>query len=87
VSTFLSLSPDWRPSQKPAHPLSAYAGIYVDKVGTLGRLSVKLEGNALAIDYLDKPPPLLPANFRFVFEPGASRARYVVTPVGVGVRE
>jgi CubicO group peptidase (beta-lactamase class C family) len=87
MSTFLSLSPDWRPSRKPAHPLSAYAGIYVDKVGTLGRLSVKLEGNALAIDYLDKPPPLLPARFRFVFEPGTPRARYVVTPVGVGERE
>lgn len=84
LSTFLSLSEDWQPPPGPAHPLAAYAGTYVDPAGTLGRLRVSLEGEHLAIDYLDGPPPLLPANFRFTFEPGAAHARYVVTPVGVG---
>jgi hypothetical protein len=56
-------------------------------VGTLGRLRVSQEGDHLAIDYLDGPPPLLPPSFRFAFEPGATHARYVVTPVGVGQRQ
>jgi CubicO group peptidase (beta-lactamase class C family) len=87
MSTFLSISEDWQPPPGPAHPLSAYAGTYVDDAGSLGRLRVSLEEEVLAIDYLDGPPPLLPANFRFVFEAGASRARYVVTPIGVGERK
>jgi beta-lactamase class C len=86
LSTFLSLSPDWQAPQVPAHPLAAYTGIYRDEVGTLGRLRVSLEGEQLVIDYLDGPPPLLPPGFRFAFEPGATRARYVVSPVGVGQR-
>ena len=86
LSTFLSISENWRPPAGPAHPPSAYTGVYVDDVGSLGRLRVSLEAEDLVIDYLDGPPPLLPANFRFVFERGAPRARYVVTPVGVGRR-
>jgi CubicO group peptidase (beta-lactamase class C family) len=86
LSTFLSLSADWQPPPGPAHPLPAYAGLYVDEAGTLGRLRVSLEEDQLAIDYLDNPPPLLPPNFRFVFEPGSEHARYVVTAVGVGER-
>jgi CubicO group peptidase (beta-lactamase class C family) len=86
LSTFLSLSPDWQPPNDPAHPLSAYTGIYVDRAGSLGRLSVSVEDEELVLDYLDGPPPLLPATFRFTFDEGASRARYVVTPVGVGER-
>lgn len=85
MSTFLSVPEDWQPPG-PAHPLSAYVGIYVDGAGTLGRLRVSLEDGELVIDYLDGPPPLLPANFSFVFERGAPQARYVVTPVGVGER-
>lgn len=87
LSTFLFLSEDWQPPSGSAFPLSAYVGDYVDRVGTLGRVRVSLEGEELTIDYLDGPPPLLPANFRFVFEPGAPRARYIVTPVGVGTRQ
>jgi len=86
LSTFLSLPEDWRPPPGPAHPLSAYVGVYVDQAGSLGRLQVSLEGDDLVIDYRDKAPALLPANFRFAFESGAERPRYVVTPVGVGVR-
>jgi hypothetical protein len=86
LSTFLSLPPDWQPQQVPAHPLAAYTGVYRDEVGTLGRLRVSLEGEQLVIDYLDGPPPLLPPGFGFAFEPGATRARYVVSPVGVGQR-
>jgi CubicO group peptidase (beta-lactamase class C family) len=86
LSTFLSLSEDWQPPPGPAHALAAYAGLYVDPAGTLGRLRVSLEGDQLAIDYLDSPPPLLPPNFRFVFEPGSEHARYVVTAIGVGER-
>jgi hypothetical protein len=86
LSTFLSLPPDWQTPQVPEHPLAAYTGIYHDEVGTLGRLRVSLEGERLVIDYLDAPPPLLPPGFRFAFEPGATRARYVVSPVGVGQR-
>lgn len=86
LSTFLPASADWQPPRGPLHPLDAYAGTYEDNAGTLGRLKVSIEGDVLAIDYLDGPPPLLPATFRFVFEPGTKRARYVVTPVGVGER-
>lgn len=86
MSTFLSLSENWRPAAMTARPLAAYVGVYVDEAGTLGRLRVSLEGERLAIDYLDGTPPLLPANFRFVFERGAEKARYVVTEVGVGER-
>ena len=86
LSTFLALPHDWQPPRGPAHPLDAYTGIYRDEAGTLGRLRVSLEGEALVIDYLDGPPPLLPPGFRFAFEPGQERATYVVTPVGVGKR-
>jgi CubicO group peptidase (beta-lactamase class C family) len=86
LSTFLSIPEDWQPPPGPAHPLSAYVGVYVDRVGTLGRLRVSLEEGDLVMDYLDALPPLLPPGFRFVFEPGAERPRYVVTPVGVGER-
>jgi hypothetical protein len=86
MSTFLSISEDWQSPPGPMHPLSAYVGVYLDKAGSLGRLRVSLEGEALVIDYLDAAPPLLPPTFRFVFDPGAERARYVVTPVGVGER-
>ena len=34
----------------------------------------------IAIDYLDGLSPLLPPSFRFAFPPGATHARYVVTP-------
>ena len=87
LSTFLDLSPDWRPPKGPKHPLAAYTGVYVDEAGTLGRLQVSLTPEGLAIDYLDGRPPLLPPRFRFVFERGAERARYVVTAVGVGQRQ
>jgi hypothetical protein len=60
--------------------------VYVDQAGSLGRLQVSLEGDDLVMDYLDQAPALLPANFHFAFESGAERPRYVVTPVGVGVR-
>jgi CubicO group peptidase (beta-lactamase class C family) len=86
MSTFLSLSADWRAPPGAAHPPSAYTGIYFDDAGTLGRLRVSLEGERLVIDYLDGKPPLLPATFHFVFDPGALHAHYVVTPVGVGQR-
>jgi hypothetical protein len=86
LSTFLPASADWQPPPGPLRPLDAYVGTYEDNAGTLGRLKVSIEGDVLAIDYLDGPPPLLPATFRFVFEPGTRRARYVVTPVGVGER-
>jgi CubicO group peptidase (beta-lactamase class C family) len=86
LSTFLDIPADWRPPPGPAHPLSAYVGVYMDRGGTLGRLRVSLEENDLVIDYLDAAPALLPPNFSFVFEPGAERPRYVVTPVGVGER-
>jgi len=86
LSTFLSLPEDWQPPPGPEHPLDAYTGVYVDHHGTLGRLRVRLESGALAIDYLDARPPLLPANFRFVFAGGSPRPRYVVTAVGVGER-
>jgi hypothetical protein len=80
------LDHDWRGSATPLHPLESYAGLYVDEIGTLGRLRVSLEEEGLAIDYLDGPPPLLPANFRFAFMPGESRAAYVVPAIGVGRR-
>jgi len=86
LSTFLSISNDWGPPPRPAHPLSAYTGLYVDEAGTLGRLRVGLENGELVIDYLDARPPLLPAAFSFSIEPGADHARYVITPVGVGER-
>jgi len=86
LSTFLSLSADWQGPPGPAHGLGAYPGLYVDPAGTLGRLRVSREGDGLMIDYPDGDPSLLPASFRFVFEPGAHRARYVVTPIGVGER-
>lgn len=86
LSTFLSLPADWQPPPGPAHPLAAYTGVYRDEVATLGTLRVSLEEGSLVIDYLDGPPPLLPPGFRFVFLPGAERADYVVTPVGVGKR-
>jgi len=54
--------------------------------GALGRVRVRLEGEHLAYDYPDGAPRLLPAWFRFQFELGSARARYVVTPVGVGER-
>ncbi len=85
MSTFLSVPEDWQPPG-PAHQLAAYTGTYVDAAGSLGRLRVSLEDDALVIDYLDGAPALLPANFSFAFEPGAAQARYVVTPVGVGER-
>ena len=86
LSTFLSISEDWQPPAGAAHPLSAYSGVYLDEVGTLGRVRVSLEDDTLVLDYVDGHPPLLPAGFRFVFEPGAARARYIVTPIGVGER-
>jgi CubicO group peptidase (beta-lactamase class C family) len=86
MSTFLSLPEDWQPPPGPAHALNAYVGDYVDRAGTLGHLRVSLEGEQLVIDYLDGPPPLLSPAFRFVLEPGASLAHYVVTPIGVGER-
>lgn len=86
LSTLLDLDRDWQGPAKPLHSLESYAGQYVDEVGTLGRLRVSLEGDGLAIDYLDGPPPLLPATFRFAFAPGESRAAYVVTAIGVGRR-
>lgn len=87
LSTFLDLSPNWSPKAEAAHPLQAYAGLYVDRVGTLGRFKVSLDGDRLTMEYLDGPPSLLPANFRFVFDKGSSEARYVVTAIGVGTRE
>jgi CubicO group peptidase (beta-lactamase class C family) len=86
MSAFLSTSENWQPLPGPAHPLRAYTGTYVDAAGSLGTLRVSQEGDALVIDYLDGAPPLLPASFRFVFEPGAQQPRYVVTAVGVGMR-
>lgn len=86
ISTSLSLPADWSAPKIPAHPLSAHTGVYTDTVGTLGRVRVSLEDEALAIDYLDEPPALLPASFRFAFEAGTQKARYIVTPVGVGQR-
>jgi CubicO group peptidase (beta-lactamase class C family) len=86
LSTFLALSPDWAPPPGPAHPLSAYAGLYVDDAGTLGRVRFSIEDDALVLDYLDGPPPLLPATFSFHFDTGTLHPRYVVTPVGVGER-
>jgi len=86
LSTFAGVSQDWQAARVPAHPLSEYAGVYVDSIATLGRLRVSLEEGHLAIDYLNGLPPLLPPGFSFVFEPGAQRARYVVTPIGVGER-
>jgi len=86
LSTFASISEDWQPARVPAHPLNDYTGVYVDEVATLGRLRVSLEEGHLVIDYLGAAPPLLAPGFRFVFEPGAHHARYVVTPIGVGER-
>jgi hypothetical protein len=86
LRTFLSISEDWQPPPGPKHPLNAYVGVYADAAGSLGRLQVSLEEGALVIDYPNGAPALLPPNFRFVFEPGAERARYVVTAVGVGER-
>ena len=86
LSTFLSLPADWQPPPGPEHPLSAYVGDYVDPAGTLGHLRVSLEREHLVIDYLDGRPALLSPGFRFVFEPGAAQARYVVSPIGVGER-
>jgi CubicO group peptidase (beta-lactamase class C family) len=86
LSTFASISEDWQPARVPSHALDDYTGVYVDRVATLGRLRVSLEQGHLVIDYLDAAPPQLTPGFGFVFEPGARRARYVVTPIGVGER-
>jgi len=86
LSTLASLSEDWQPARVPPHPLEDYTGVYVDHVASLRRLRVSLEQGRLVVDYLDGAPPLLTPGFRFVFEPGERRARYVVTPIGVGER-
>jgi hypothetical protein len=86
VSTFLNLSDDWQPAAGPQHPLAAYAGLYTDRAGGLGHIRVGVEEGRLVVDYVDGPPPLLPVNFRFVFEPGSANARYIVTAAGVGSR-
>ncbi len=83
LSTFLDLSADWSPSRAPAHPLGRYAGEYRDEAGTLGRVRIGVEGDHLALDYLDAPPPLLPSEIRFQFTEGTV---YLVTPVGVATR-
>ena len=57
-----------------------------NQAGSLGQLSVRLENGQLAIHYLDGPPRVLPANFRFAFDSGSPDARYVVTAVRVGRR-
>lgn len=62
------------------------AAARLQRLALLPRLRVSLEGDRLAIDYLDGPPPLLPVIFRFAFAPGESRAAYVVTAIGVGRR-
>ncbi len=60
------------------------AAARLQRLALLPRLRVSLEGDRLAIDYLDGPPPLLPVIFRFAFAPGESCAAYVVTAIGVG---
>jgi hypothetical protein len=86
MSVLLDISPDWRPREDASHALASYVGMYADPRGGLGRLRVRLEGEHLAYDYPDGAPRLMPAWFRFQFEPGTGRARYVVTPVGVAER-
>jgi hypothetical protein len=86
MSVFLDISPDWKPREDASHALASYAGIYSDPRGGLGRVRVSLEGEHLAYDYPDGAPRLVPAWFRFQFKPDSARARYVVTPVGVGER-
>ncbi len=87
LSLFLDLPDDWRASADGmAHPLTAYLGTYADRRSSLGRVRVRLDGEGLAYDYLDGPPALLPAQFRFKFVPGDERARFLVTAVGVGER-
>ncbi len=87
LSVFLDLPDDWRPSASGrSHPLTAYLGTYVDRRSSLGRVRVRLDGDRLAYDYVDRRPPLLPAMFRFRFEPGDERAKFLVTAVGVAER-
>ena len=88
LSLLLDLPDDWRANKEGApRPLSAYVGTYVDRKSWLGRVRVRLDDtNALAFDYLDGPPALLPPTFVFRFAPGEERARFVVTAVGVGER-
>jgi CubicO group peptidase (beta-lactamase class C family) len=87
LSVLLDLPDDWRPNVEGSpRPLNAYVGTYVDRKSWLGRVRVRLDGERLALDYLDGPPALLPPSFAFRFVPGQNRARFVVTVVGVGER-
>ncbi len=88
LSVLLDLPEDWRATVEGSpRPSSSYVGTYVDRRSWLGRLRVRLDGtDRLAFDYLDGPPALLPPTFVFRFVAGQERARFVVTPVGVGER-
>jgi CubicO group peptidase (beta-lactamase class C family) len=88
LSVLLDLPSDFRPTAEGApRPLTAYVGTYLDRKSWLGRVRVRIDDDdRLAFDYLDGPPALLPPSFVFRFLPGEPRARFIVTPVGVGER-
>jgi CubicO group peptidase (beta-lactamase class C family) len=87
TSLLLDLPEDWRPtSDGPAHPLQAYVGTYIDQRSTLGRIRISLEQDKLVHEFLDGPPPLLPAKLTFHFAQDDKQARYVATAIGIAER-
>jgi len=88
TSLLLDLPEDWRPtSDGPAHPLQAYVGTYIDPRSKLARIRVSIEQNNLVHEFLDGPPPLLPAKLTFHFAPNNNnQARYVATAIGIAER-
>lgn len=88
TSLLLDLPEDWRPtSDGPAHPLQAYVGTYIDQRSKLGRVRISIEQNKLVHEFLDGPPPLLPAKLTFHFTPDDNKqARYIATAIGTAER-
>ena len=86
LSTVLGIPANRPADPTPSHPLSDYAGTYVDRFGDLKTLVVSLEDDQLVIDYPEGKPKLLPPTFRFTFSASGRPAQYVVTAAGIGQR-
>jgi CubicO group peptidase (beta-lactamase class C family) len=88
TSLLLDLPDDWRPtSDGPAHPLQAYVGTYIDQRSKLGRIRISIDQDKLVHEFLDGPPPLLPAKLTFHFAPEDNKqARYLATAIGIAER-